>query len=78
MNNDSRNIQKNLRKMKKIKFYIQAFILITFSKEFQSFERDYFEVSPDIFFMDGERNFSEKEKFYMEIITKCYNKQVLY
>ncbi len=64
--------------MRKIKFYFKAFLLITFSKDFKKFEDEYFGVSPEIFYMDGERKFSEKEKKYMEIIKKCYNKKILH
>lgn len=63
--------------MKKIKFYFKAFLLITFSKEFKKFEEEYFGVNPEIFYKYGEKNFSEKEKNYMEIIRKCYNKNIL-
>lgn len=63
--------------MKKFLFYFKAFMLITFSKDFQRFENEYFGKSPEIFFMDGERKFSEKENYYMEIIQKCYNKKIL-
>lgn len=63
--------------MNKVKFYIKAFLLITFSKEFQKFEKEYFGVSPELFYMDGERKFSEKEEMYMEVIRKCYNKKIL-
>lgn len=64
-------------RMKKIKFYFKAFILITFSKEFQEFEKQYFDSSPEMFFMDGERIFTEKEEFFITVISKCYNKQYL-
>lgn len=63
--------------MKKIKFYFRAFFVITFSKEFKKFESDYLGKSPEIFFMDGERIFSEKEEFFMTVIKKCYNKKYL-
>ena len=59
--------------MEKIKFYFKAFMLITFSKEFQKFEKEFFCSSTEKFFQDGERIFTPREDFFLTIIKKCYN-----
>jgi len=63
--------------MKNIKFYFHAFILITFSKEFQAFEKEFFEISTEKFFMNGERIFTEKEQNFLNVIKTCYNHRCL-
>lgn len=57
--------------MKSIKFYFQAFILITFSKEFQAFENEFFGTTTERFFMNGKRIFSEKEKNFLNVIKNA-------
>ncbi len=63
--------------MKKLLFKMKSFFVITYSKSFKDFENEYFQKSSEIFFKDGERKFSDKEKYYLEIIKNCFNPRIL-
>lgn len=63
--------------MKKLIFKIKSFFVITYSKSFKDFEKEYFQKSTEFFFKDGERQFSIKEKYYLEIIKNCFNPRIV-
>lgn len=63
--------------MKKIIFKIKSFFVITYSRSFKNFEKEYFQKNTELFFSNGERKFSEKEIYYLEIINTCFNPKVL-
>lgn len=56
---------------------MKSFFVITYCKSFKEFENEYFQNSTELFFRNGERKFSEREKYYLEIITTCFNPKVL-
>ncbi|MCY1659323.1 hypothetical protein [Chryseobacterium sp. SL1] len=64
--------------MKSLLFKIKSFFVMTFSKYFKDFENEYFNISSEILFKNGERYFSQKEKEYLKIIDTCINPQILY
>lgn len=39
-----------------------------FSNSFKKFKKEFLSVPPEQFFRDGERQFSQKEKFYLKIL----------
>ena len=50
---------------------VTIFLLSIFSKEFRCFKAEYDYYVPDcpeLFYEDGERIFTEKEKYYLEIL----------
>lgn len=53
-------------------YYLNATIIITFSKDFKSFEKEYTQKSPEKSYREGEREFTDKEKKYLDIIHTCY------
>ncbi|REC40931.1 hypothetical protein DRF69_16885 [Chryseobacterium sp. 5_R23647] len=63
--------------MKKIIFKIKSFFVITYSRSFKNFEKEYFQKNTELFFSNGERKFSEKEIYYLEIINTCFIPKVL-
>jgi len=62
--------------MKKLLFKMKSFFIITYSKPFKDFENEYFQKTPEFFFMNGERKFSDKEKHYLKIIKHCFNPRI--
>lgn len=58
---------------KTLMYYFKATLIITFSKDFKSFEKEYTKRSPEYFYNNEERTLSDKEKKYVEIIHTCYN-----
>lgn len=56
---------------------MKAVFVVTYCKSFKEFEKEYFQNSTGLFFNNGERKFSEKEKYFLEIINTCFNKKVL-
>lgn len=58
--------------IKTIIYYLNATIIITFSKDFKSFEKEYTQKSPEKHFLDAEKKYTEKEKKYLDIIHTCY------
>lgn len=63
--------------MKKLIFKIKSFFVITYSSSFKEFEKEYFQKNTAYFYMDGQRKFSDKEKYYLEIIKHCFNPKIL-
>lgn len=53
-------------------FYLKATFVITFSKSFRTFEKEYIGKSSAQFFLNGDRKLTDKEKEYIEIIHICY------
>lgn len=58
--------------IKTIIYYLNATFIITFSKDFKSFEKEYTQKSPEQHFQDAGKTFTEKEKKYLDIIHTCY------
>lgn len=50
-------------------FYFKAVLVICFSKEFKTFETEYFNTAPEEFY---KRKFSHKEIFFHEILITAY------
>lgn len=50
-------------------FYLKGTFIICFDKNFSQFQYDYQNLDYERFMQDGERQLTEKENFYIEIIS---------
>ena len=49
---------------------MKKWFIVNFSKSFKRFKNEYLSLSPEQFYRDGERKFSQKEKFYLKILLE--------